>query len=106
VDPATGKQVVIKDGRFGPYITDGETNATVPRSVDPLTLSVDRAFDLLAERRAAGPPAKRTAKRSAPAKKATKRTARKPAAKKSTARKPAGKKASAATRTATIDDES
>ncbi len=84
IDPSTGKGVVIKDGRFGPYITDGETNATVPRSSDPMTLSVERAFDLLAEKRAAGPapqrtPAKRTAKKTtkkASAKKAAKKTAK------------------------------
>jgi DNA topoisomerase-1 len=88
VDPSTGKPVVIKDGRFGPYITDGETNATVPRAADPMTLSVDRAFDLLAEKRAAGPApkkaaAKRTMKKAAKktAKKATKKTAKKAAAK-------------------------
>jgi DNA topoisomerase-1 len=78
VDPSTGKPVVIKDGRFGPYITDGETNATVPRSSDPMTLSVDRAFDLLAEKRAAGPaPKKSAAKRTT--KKAAKKTAKKTA---------------------------
>jgi DNA topoisomerase-1 len=82
VDPSTSKPVVIKDGRFGPYITDGETNATVPRSSDPMTMSVDRAFDLLAEKRAQGPAPKKAAKR-APAR----RTAKKTAAKKSAAKK-------------------
>ena len=46
-DPATDKPVVIKDGRFGPYITDGQTNVTVPRSEDPATISAERAFELL-----------------------------------------------------------
>jgi DNA topoisomerase-1 len=82
-DPSTGRPVVIKDGRFGAYITDGETNATVPRSSDPLTISVDRAFDLLAEKRAAGPaPAKKTAKRTTK-KAAAKRTTKKSAARRS-----------------------
>ena len=87
VDPSTSKPVVIKEGRFGPYITDGETNATVPRSSDPMTMSVDRAFDLLAEKRAQGPAPKKTAKR-APARRATKKSAaKKGAAKKATAKR-------------------
>ncbi|NLA29740.1 MAG: DNA topoisomerase I, partial [Propionibacterium sp.] len=66
-DPATGKPVVVKDGRFGPYVTDGETNATLRKvdSVDAITL--ERAAELLAEKRAKGPAPKRT--RRAPAKK-------------------------------------
>ena len=62
-DPATGKQVVLKDGRFGPYVTDGETNATVPRGEDPATVTATRAFELLAARRAKGPAKKRTTRR-------------------------------------------
>ncbi|KAB7788884.1 type I DNA topoisomerase [Bifidobacterium cebidarum] len=54
-DPATGKNVTIKDGRFGAYITDGETNRTVPRQYTPETITPDDAFRLLAEKRAAGP---------------------------------------------------
>lgn len=54
-DPATGKNVTIKDGRFGAYITDGETNRTVPRQYTPETINPDDAFRLLAEKRAAGP---------------------------------------------------
>ncbi len=65
-DPTSGRPVVVKDGRFGPYITDGETNVTVPRSEDPATLTAARAFELLAEKRAKGP-----AKRKAPARKST-----------------------------------
>ncbi|PLS25374.1 type I DNA topoisomerase [Bifidobacterium imperatoris] len=54
-DPATGKNVTIKDGRFGAYITDGETNRTVPRQYTPESITPDDAFRLLAEKRAAGP---------------------------------------------------
>ena len=54
-DPATGKPVVVKEGRFGPYVTDGETNASL-RSGDAVeTLTPERAVELLAERRAKGP---------------------------------------------------
>lgn len=60
-DPTTGKQILLKEGRFGPYVTDGEYNASLRRSDDPASLSVERAGDLLAEKRAAGPaPAKPT----------------------------------------------
>ena len=58
-DPSNGKPVVVKDGRYGPYITDGETNVTVPRGEDPATLTASRAFELLAEKRAKGPAPKR-----------------------------------------------
>jgi DNA topoisomerase-1 len=74
-DPASGKQMVIKDGRFGPYVTDGETNASLRKGDDVLSITDERAAELLADRRARGP-AKRTAKRTtrkAPAKKSGKR---------------------------------
>ena len=61
-DPSSGKPLVVKDGRFGPYVTDGETNASLRRGDDVESLTVDRAVELLAERRAAGP-AKRPRKR-------------------------------------------
>ncbi|MFN8223107.1 MAG: type I DNA topoisomerase [Gaiellales bacterium] len=56
-DPATGKQLVVKEGRFGPYVTDGETNASLRRGDDPEALTLERALELLAERRAKGPSA-------------------------------------------------
>lgn len=74
-DPASGKPMVIKDGRFGPYVTDGETNASLRKGDDVMSITDERAAELLADRRARGP-AKRPAKKStrrAPAKKATKR---------------------------------
>ncbi|MBO0826361.1 MAG: type I DNA topoisomerase [Streptosporangiales bacterium] len=100
-DPATEKPVVVKDGRFGPYITDGETNVTVPRGDDPTQITPERAYDLLAEKRAKGPApkkraAKKTAKKSTAKKSATKKTtARKTTAKKTSAEKAATKKAPA-----------
>jgi DNA topoisomerase I len=74
-DPASGKQMVIKDGRFGPYVTDGETNASLRKGDDVLSITDQRAAELLADRRARGP-VKRTGKKTArkrPAKKAAKR---------------------------------
>ena len=74
-DPATGKPMVIKDGRFGAYVTDGEVNATLRRSDSVEAMTAERGAELLAEKRAKGPAPKRTTKR-APAKRstATKRT--------------------------------
>ncbi|MBT1001324.1 type I DNA topoisomerase [Paenarthrobacter sp. DKR-5] len=63
-DPVSGKAVVVKEGRFGPYITDGVTNITVPRDTDVEQLTRERALELLAEKRAKGP-AKRPARRTA-----------------------------------------
>jgi DNA topoisomerase-1 len=85
-DPITGKPIVAKDGRFGPYVTDGETNATIPAGVAIETLTEERAIELLAERRARGPAPGKTAARKAPVKK-------KSAAKKTTAKRTAPKKA-------------
>ncbi|MFN8228208.1 MAG: type I DNA topoisomerase [Mycobacterium sp.] len=74
-DPASGKPMVIKDGRFGPYVTDGETNASLRKGDDVLSITDERAAELLADRRARGP-VKKTARKSAkkaPAKKAAKK---------------------------------
>ena len=79
-DPASGKPVVLKSGRFGPYVTDGETNATLRRDDSPETITPERAFELLAEKRAKGPAKK-------PARKTTTRKKTTTAAKKTTARK-------------------
>ncbi|MFI6232561.1 type I DNA topoisomerase [Micromonospora sp. NPDC050784] len=87
VDPATEKPLVIKDGRFGPYVTDGEFNASLRRGQTPEALTIEEASEMLAEKRAKGPaPRKKAAAKKAPAKKATatKKTA---AASKSTAAK-------------------
>jgi DNA topoisomerase-1 len=85
-DPVSGKPVVVKDGRFGPYVTDGETNATLRKGDEPESLSAERAYELLAEKRAKGPATKRTAKRTT-----KKTTARKAPAKKATAKRTAKK---------------
>ena len=91
IDPSTNKEIQLKEGRFGPYVTDGETNASLRRADDPSTLSVERAADLLAERRAKDPaPKKKAAAKKAPAKKAA---AKKTAAKKTAAKKTAAAKA-------------
>jgi DNA topoisomerase-1 len=83
-DPVSEKPMVIKDGRFGPYVTDGETNASLRKGDDVLSITDARASELLADRRARGPVAKKT-----PAKKAAKKTA----AKKAPAKKAPAKKA-------------
>jgi len=86
-DPESGRPVVIKDGRFGPYFTDGQTNVTLRRGDDPATVTPERAYELLAEKRAKGP--------------AKKRTTRKTAAKKTTTKKAAAKKTTTARKTST-----
>ena len=55
--------MVAKEGRFGPYVTDGETNASLRKGDDPATVTLDRALELLAERRAKGPTKRRTSRR-------------------------------------------
>ncbi|MDQ1723795.1 MAG: topoisomerase, partial [Frankiaceae bacterium] len=87
-DPVSGKPVVLKAGRFGPYLTDGETNASLRKDDDEATLTIERAAELLADRRARGPAVKKATRR-APAKKA--------AAKKTAAKKTVAKKAAIAT---------
>jgi DNA topoisomerase-1 len=94
-DPVSGKPVVVKNGRYGPYVTDGETNASLrERDGDQVeTITIERAAELLQARRDAGPstPRRRGAKKAA----AKKSTAKKAAAKKSTAKKAAAKKSTA-----------
>ena len=64
IDPASGRPMIIKDGRFGAYVTNGEINATLRRGDDIETITSERAAELLAEKRAKGPaPKKRPAKR-------------------------------------------
>lgn len=84
-DPVSGKPMVIKDGRFGPYVTDGETNASLRKGDDVMSITDERASELLADRRARGPVKKKAAAKKAPAKKT--------AAKKTAAKKAAAKKA-------------
>jgi DNA topoisomerase-1 len=88
VDATTGKPMVIKDGRFGPYVTDGETNASLRKGDAVEEITDERASELLAERRAKAPAPKKA-------------VARKPAAKKPAAKKPAAAKAPARKKTPT-----
>ena len=74
-DPATNKPVTIKEGFYGAYITDGETNRSLPKQYDPKTISAEDAFRLLAEKRAAGPTKRRGRKSATKAKAKAKSTA-------------------------------
>ena len=97
-DPVTNRPMVIKDGKFGPYVTDGETNASLRVGDDPITLSPERGAELLQARRdalandtgGAGKPAKKASARKA----ATKKPARKASTKKASTRKAGSKRAS------------
>ncbi len=80
-DPASGRPVVIKDGRWGPYVTDGETNASLRQGDAVESITPQRAAELLAQRRAAAPSGTRR-----------RGSAKKPAAKQPSAKKPAAKK--------------
>lgn len=83
-DPATKLTVVIKDGRFGPYATDGETNASLKKTDTIEDITIDRASELLAERRSKGPSTKKTAAKKTTAKKTAAKKTTKKAAKKAT----------------------
>ncbi|KQY58129.1 DNA topoisomerase I [Aeromicrobium sp. Root495] len=91
-DPVSGSPIVVKEGRFGVYVTDGEYNATLRKDDALETLTAERAQELLAERRARGP-AKKGAKKTAKKSTAKKTTAKKATAKKAATKKTAAKKA-------------
>ncbi|HEX7354120.1 MAG TPA: type I DNA topoisomerase [Mycobacteriales bacterium] len=75
VDPASGRPVVVRDGRFGPYVTDGETNASLRKGDTVDAVTIERAAELLADRRSRDPaPRKRTTKKAAPRKRASSRS--------------------------------
>ncbi|HKE65575.1 MAG TPA: topoisomerase C-terminal repeat-containing protein, partial [Micromonosporaceae bacterium] len=86
----TDKPLTIKDGRFGPYVTDGESNASLRRGQTPESMTIEQASEMLSEKRAAGPKPRKAAAKKTTAKKAAPRKA---AAKKSAPRKAAAKKA-------------
>jgi DNA topoisomerase-1 len=94
--PESGGDMKLMDGRYGPYVTDGTTNATIPKDMKPEDVTEEKAAQLITERAAKGP-AKKKRKKAAPKKKAaTKKPAAKkkaPAKKKAAAKKPAAKKA-------------
>ncbi|WP_288873601.1 type I DNA topoisomerase [uncultured Microbacterium sp.] len=101
-DPVSGKPIRIRDGRFGAYVTDGETNVTIPRGQKVEDITFEIAVQMLADKRAKGPAPKRGAKKApakkAPAKKAPAKTAAaKSGAAKTTAKKAPAKKTAAAT---------
>jgi DNA topoisomerase-1 len=100
-DPVSGKPVVVKAGRYGPYVTDGETNASLrERDGDQVeSITIERAAELLQARRDAGPstPRRRGAKKAAAKKSAAKKTTAK---KKATAKKAAAKKTTTAKKAA------
>ncbi|MDP6443848.1 MAG: type I DNA topoisomerase [Pirellulaceae bacterium] len=87
--PVTGEPIKLLDGRYGPYVADGQTNASLPRDADPAELTMEQAVTLLAERAAKGPSKKK--KKKAAKKKATKKKATK---KKTAKKKKAAKKKS------------
>lgn len=95
-DPVSGRPVVAKEGRFGVYVTDGETNASITKGDRIEAMAPERAYELLAMRRdklaEEGRPVKKAAKKAAPKKAAAKKAAA-PAAKASPAKKAAPKKA-------------
>jgi DNA topoisomerase-1 len=100
-DPVSEKPVVVKDGRFGPYVTDGETNATLRSGDSVETITPERGFELLAEKRAKAP-AKKTAKKTA----AKKTAAKKAPAKKTAAKKTATKKTTTVKKTTAVAKKS
>ncbi len=112
--PVTGQPVRVMDGRYGPYVTDGQTNASLPKDASPEEVTLEPALQLLKERAAKGPPqrgrrrggsragaesqaaapsAKRPAKKKTAAKSRTKKAAGKPQTKKAGAKPRAGKSA-------------
>ena len=98
-DPATGKPMVIKDGRFGPYVTDGETNASLRKGDEVATLTPERGAELLADRRDAAPAPRA---RKAPVRKAASTAKKTTTSKtKSTAAKPAAEKRATRSRKST-----
>jgi DNA topoisomerase I len=95
VDPVSEKPMVVKDGRFGPYVTDGDTNASLRKGDTVENITDERASELLQIRRDAGPTKKRAAKKKAPAKKKAAAKKKAPAKKKAAAKKKAPAKKAA-----------
>ena len=91
--PRTEAEIKLMEGRYGAYVTDGETNATLPKSITPEALTLEEAAQLIDARASIAPKPKKKVAKKAPAKKAAaKDTAAKKAAPKAAARKPAVKK--------------
>ena len=92
VHPETGKAIVVKSGKYGPYVTDGTTNATLPKTMAAEDIALPQALELIAAREAAG-----GSKKKAPARKTATKTAAKTTTKAGTAKAPAKKAATKAT---------
>ncbi|KQP37712.1 type I DNA topoisomerase [Methylobacterium sp. Leaf106] len=90
--PETGKAIVVKSGKYGPYVTDGTTNATLPKTLAAEDIALPQALELIAAREAAG-----GGKKKAPARKTATKTATKAGTAKAPAKKAAGTKAAAGT---------
>ena len=80
-EPETGKQLSVKAGRYGPYVTDGTSNATLPKTMDKDALTLEEAIALIRAKRASGSGKKTAAKKTAAKKEAGNTTAEKPAKK-------------------------
>lgn len=112
IEALDGKTAKVLQGRYGPYVTDGETNASLPRGYqNPENLSVAEAVELILARRAAGPSKKKKKKAAAKKKSATKKTTKKKATKKKatkkkTAKKKATKKKTTKKKVAAASDDS
>jgi DNA topoisomerase-1 len=103
--PEGGAMVKLMRGRYGPYVTDGSTNATIPRDSDPLSVTLDQAVQLIAERvaKGGGKKPKKAAKKAAAPKPAKDAAPKKPAGKKA-AKKPAKKAAKAPAKSRAAED--
>ena len=95
--PETEAAINLMDGRFGPYVTDGEINASIPRADNPDDVTLERALELLRERAARGP-AKKSRRKAAPKKAAIKKAAKKTVAKSAGAKKTTTRKKAATTK--------
>ena len=91
VSPVTEQMIQVMDGRYGPYVTDGQTNVSLPKEETPDTMTFEKALDLLAQRAARGD-TRRRRKKSVKKTTTKKTTAKKTAAKKTTAKKTTAKK--------------
>ena len=92
-DPVSQGQVTVREGRFGPYVTDGEVNATLRKGDEPETITAERAAELLAEKRAKGPTTRKRATKKTTRKTPTKKTTRKTPTKKTATKKTTARKA-------------